>query len=942
MRTTPRTVLALLLACPCVAAAAAGPHSASVGNAPDPASVERFGAAYRYPQAGWIVLHVEGRPYERGFQHGRLLAPEIADYVTTLATKRSPKAPAEAWREVRTLADALFLRRYEPEYLEEMKGIADGAEAGGARFDGRPLDLLDVAAVNSDIEIEFLDDALHATATGLESRRFPRPDDTSPATAPPEHCSAFAANGPATPDGSIVFGHITMFALPFVRHFNVWLDVKPASGHRVLMQTYPGGIMSGMDYYLNDAGLLVAETTLRQTNFDIDGRALASRARKALQYSDTIDGVVATLKASNNGLYTNEWLLADTKTNEIAMFELGTHKSRLWRSSKGEWFGGTEGFYWGCNNAKDLAVRLETVASVEGKPANLVFHPSDRDRTWLRLYDKHKGTIGEGFGFEAFTTPPLAAAPSCDAKFTTSAMARGLKTWALFGPPLGRTWEPTEADRARCPTVQPLVSNDWTVVTAAPPFAGSDARRVALRPREPAAEPRRDDATTRQLEERVDELAVRLRQFGRVALAATDPVLQALDTELEAARARLDHHRGTPRPDAPEPPAHEWTRRSPVAVDLATSRKEDEHAQGDAASPPSVPLRPAWRGTILPGNDGDKWLASAFADYEPIVARELAARENAKSGDLSAREQEQLDLGLFAPHSRYGAAVRRWGLDVPLREIRSDLRRDEWYAIASGKGVLLLADLRSRLGDETFLTLMDDFGRAHAGRSATTAEFLKAVDNLPGRPVESSFFDRWLGQRGLPTARFEAVWSIDSFTAEPERAVIVYGTLKEASAQREAADLLQRQVERLWSNVTVPVRSDKEVTTEELKSHHLLLVGRPGTNAVASDRAAGAVPVAFKSGSFVVAGQTYAHPASSVIAAGENPLNPRYEVVLFAGLSARSTRECVQRLATAAAAPAEVLLMASGAKPRRMVVCFAGRTRLTTKAQRHKENTEGQ
>ena len=126
------------------------------------------------------------------------------------------------------------------------------------------------------------------------------------------------------------------------------------------------------------------------------------------------------------------------------MFELGTHKSKLWRSSKNEWFGGTKGFYWGCNNAKDLEVRLETVASLEGQPANVVFHPSDRDRTWLQLFEEHKGKIDADFGFEAFTTPPLAASPSLDAKFTTTAMARELKTWALFGPPLGRTWEPTD------------------------------------------------------------------------------------------------------------------------------------------------------------------------------------------------------------------------------------------------------------------------------------------------------------------------------------------------------------------------------------------------------------------------------------------------------------------------------------------------------------------
>ena len=175
------------------------------------------------------------------------------------------------------------------------------------------------------------------------------------------------------------------------------------------------------------------------------------------------------LQEVNNGLYTNEWLLADIKTNEIAMFELGTHKDRLYRSSKGEWFGGTEGFYWGCNNTKDLDVRLETIASVKDRPSTMVFHPSDRDQMWLRLYDKHKGKIDADFGKLAFTTPPLAAYHSVDAKFTTTDMAKELKTYALFGPPLGKTWQPTFDERKKYPEVRPLVGNPWTILHASPP-----------------------------------------------------------------------------------------------------------------------------------------------------------------------------------------------------------------------------------------------------------------------------------------------------------------------------------------------------------------------------------------------------------------------------------------------------------------------------------------
>ena len=40
-------------------------------------AVQTFGPAYRYPAAGWIFLHIEGKPYERGYQHGHLMAKEI-------------------------------------------------------------------------------------------------------------------------------------------------------------------------------------------------------------------------------------------------------------------------------------------------------------------------------------------------------------------------------------------------------------------------------------------------------------------------------------------------------------------------------------------------------------------------------------------------------------------------------------------------------------------------------------------------------------------------------------------------------------------------------------------------------------------------------------------------------------------------------------------------
>src|SRR3954452_19646632 len=122
-----RSVFALILAFVAAPAFAQTVQPDSKETKPDPKSVQRVGTGYRYTQAGWVVLHIEGDPYPRGYQHGRLLSKEIADHVKALAAQSSPKAPAYGWRLKRTMANAMFLRKFDREYLEEMKGIADGA-----------------------------------------------------------------------------------------------------------------------------------------------------------------------------------------------------------------------------------------------------------------------------------------------------------------------------------------------------------------------------------------------------------------------------------------------------------------------------------------------------------------------------------------------------------------------------------------------------------------------------------------------------------------------------------------------------------------------------------------------------------------------------------------------------------------------------------------------
>ena len=160
-------------------------------------------------------------------------------------------------------------------------------------------------------------------------------------------------------------------------------------------------------------------------------------------------------------------------------------------------------------------------------------------------------------------------------------------------------------------------------------------------------------------------------------------------------------------------------------------------------------------------------------------------------------------------------------------------------------------------------------------------------------------------------------WAIDSFRNEPDRALIVYGTARDVHAQREAATILQDRIARGFGNYQVPIKSDAEVTEAELSSHHVLLIGRPGTNAVAT-RLSDSLPVAYGPGSFRVGESTYGHARTAIVAAGPNPSAPgRYSLVVFSGLSAESTRLCVSSLFDRGAAPAPAVLTVAGSPPRR-------------------------
>ena len=139
------------------------------------------------------------------------------------------------------------------------------------------------------------------------------------------------------------------------------------------------------------------------------------------------------LTTSNNGLYTNDWLIGDTKTDETAILLLGTATHKLWRSSKKDFPGGTDGFYWSVNNAKDPVVRGEYIPDPSNAPFDVVYGNVNRDLAFYQYYQRRKGKIDELDAVNVMATSPINRPHACDGKITNSTLASHMMFLAHYG-----------------------------------------------------------------------------------------------------------------------------------------------------------------------------------------------------------------------------------------------------------------------------------------------------------------------------------------------------------------------------------------------------------------------------------------------------------------------------------------------------------------------------
>jgi hypothetical protein len=274
---------------------------------------------------------------------------------------------------------------------------------------------------------------------------------------------------------------------------------------------------------------------------------------------------------------------------------------------------------------------------------------------------------------------------------------------------------------------------------------------------------------------------------------------------------------------------------------LRLTTSSDPHPASKAETdPPSYEGR-LWKGWVLPATDADIWFVAGSAAYRRVLA----------SKDMEGALESQQ------------AVWRR--LELVPETPANHFQRER------AKGVLFLDSLRRKMGDTGFLKLMNDYFATNTTKTVTAQAFLdKAgakIDEIdpPNGPA----------------------YVASDIRGKLSSAVIVYGTLREAGANRYAAEQLQTDFLDYYES-QVPIFKDFDVTDELLWHRDVVFIGRPESNSALA-RWTEKLSLDYSSAAFRIDGKVHASEREGLILAATNPLDATHMILVVAGNDSLST-----------------------------------------------------
>jgi hypothetical protein len=828
-------------------------------------TVKWYGPAFRYEDKGWIFVHIEGKPYQRGYQYGYLLADEIKTFIEKLAVNYKNTDAQGGWNRTRFEVDAMMLRKYEEEYLTEMKGIADGAAKSGARVFDRPVDFLDIVAINSSIDLDYAQSALRVTPNPLTGKSFLSSEDELNITERLHKCSAFLANNSATKDGKIVYGQIFMWGGYTGYHWNVIADVQPSEGNRLVYQTYPGGIHSGADFYMNSAGIMLGETTVQQTPYNPDGIPQSNRIRKAAQYANSIDDVVKIMTTKNNGMYTNDWLVADVKKNEIGIFLLGTNKWKLWRSSKNEWYNDAKDFYWSNNNNKDLEVRKEYIQNAEEAPADIIWRPANRDIAFWNFYQQMKGSINQTAAFNLWNSSPINRPHACDGKVTTSEMAENLMFFAHIGKVTLR--EQFVGENGRIPDLPNALTRFTLGYTVANPIYVAD----------------------------------KLKEMKNKAVSI--PAIKNLANQISGVRdlytfEKNNLWKGTVYPSSEKEnwfvsatsSYYNFLKQMPSNPDAAFNYSKDEltelnyrllyviNKEGNISPLNAKTVYDKYNGYQIPRIKGTYLLHQLRLMLGNKLFSEMMNKIHSDFREKNITTEQFITSAEKISGKQLRSFIIQWleREEIPNVDFNADVIQsdDKWTLNVNLTQSNPVFDFYTTIsienGNERIIKLIEARGNEQ--------RYQFVLKEKPGRVIFNYGND-------IPV-QHNNFYTYQNFFDDFATTLIIYGTTQQIEANHTIALRYQKMVADRFTEVFQPLRKDSEVDESELSKNDLIILGGPSENSLAK-KLFGKLGIECGKYFFKWNGTLYCNNDDGLYLTYPNPYNPQKTVYIFIGNSAQ-------------------------------------------------------
>ena len=240
--------------------------------------ISNFNLSKKYIKAGITVVHLTGTPHEIGLAHGTLCKREIIEVNKPYFDyyKQFLEEYSDQWSEL----SKTFKKRIPQEYIEEMRGISDGAE----------IDFDKIFFLNALTTISMADG-----------------------------CFAFAFKD--NESKIITFRQIDISTKSSLSKKMIVYIIKPQKGYGFAAILNPGWV-SG-ETGMNEKGITVSENNINIKQTEWDTMPINHLSRFVLQYSESIDDVGRFLREQK--VYPARLLFVSSK-KKASIFEMANRE----------------------------------------------------------------------------------------------------------------------------------------------------------------------------------------------------------------------------------------------------------------------------------------------------------------------------------------------------------------------------------------------------------------------------------------------------------------------------------------------------------------------------------------------------------------------------------------------------------------------------------------